>query len=250
MTPQPEFKEGPVPIVHSNKQDLLMMDECPEFDANILHVYADSDWATCPKTHCSFGGAYLQLAGGTIAYKCKFQPTIARSSTEAEFMAACNAGKMILYVHSIIWDLGIPQEAATVMHEDNDTCTAMGNAQKPTPHTRHMDIKYFLMCDLVERDLMHLERVGTKLNMADMFTKSLPQLMFYRHVDYLLGHVPPKYSLVYSYLVGTYSDAVLEKNRYVPTSFTTLITTAAARICAPVLHAYAGIPWALVLWHG
>ncbi len=35
-------------LSHSNKQDLLMTDDRPEYDANILHVYADSDWATCP----------------------------------------------------------------------------------------------------------------------------------------------------------------------------------------------------------
>ncbi len=93
MTPRPEFKEGPLPIVHSNKQDLLMTEDRPEFDANILHAYADSDWATCPKTRRSFGGTCLRLAGGTIAYKCKLQPTIAGSSTEAEFMAAYDTGK-------------------------------------------------------------------------------------------------------------------------------------------------------------
>jgi hypothetical protein len=54
-------------------------------------------------------------------------------------MAAHDTGKMILFVCSVIWDLGIPQEAATVMYEENDACTAMGNAQKPTTHTRHMD---------------------------------------------------------------------------------------------------------------
>ncbi len=48
-TPQPKFKKGPLPPVHSNKQDLLMTDDCPEYDANI-QAYADSDWATCPKT--------------------------------------------------------------------------------------------------------------------------------------------------------------------------------------------------------
>jgi hypothetical protein len=73
------------------------------------------------------------LAGGTITYKTKFQPTVAGSSTEAEFMAAYDAKKMILFVRSILWDLGIPQEAATIMYEDNDACMAMGNAQKPTP---------------------------------------------------------------------------------------------------------------------
>jgi hypothetical protein len=60
----------------------------PEYDANILHAYADSDWATCVKTRRSFGGTCICLAGGTITYKCKFEPTVAGSSTEAEFMAA------------------------------------------------------------------------------------------------------------------------------------------------------------------
>ena len=65
-------------------------------------------------------------------------------------MAACDTGKMILYVRSILWDLHIPQEAATLLYEDNDSCTAMGNAQKPTTRTQHINIKYFSLCDWVE----------------------------------------------------------------------------------------------------
>jgi hypothetical protein len=136
------------------------------------------------------------------------------------------------------------------MHEDNDACTAMGNAQKPTPRTRHVDIKYFLLCDWVKRDLMRLKQVDTKINMADMFSKSLPRLMFYRHADYLLGHVPPKYSLIYSYLIGIYSDANMDTATCVPTSYTTPITATAAKVCAPLLADYAGNPWVMVLWHG
>jgi hypothetical protein len=125
------------------------LDNRPEYDTNVLHAYADSDWATCIKTRHSFGGTCIHLAGGTIAYKCKFQPTIAGSSTEAEFMAAYDTGKMIQFVRSILGDLDIPQEAATVLYEDNDACTAMGNAQKPTPRTRHIDIKYFSICEWI-----------------------------------------------------------------------------------------------------
>ncbi len=54
---------------------------------------------------------------------------------------------MILFVRSVLWDLGVPQEAATILYEDNDACTAMANAQKPTPRTRHMDIKYFSLSE-------------------------------------------------------------------------------------------------------
>ena len=119
------------------------------------------------------------------------------SSTEAEFMAASDAGKMILFIRSILWDLDVPQQAATILYEDNDGCTAMANAQKPTSRTRHMDIRYFALCDWVEKDLMILERIHTSINEADHFTKVLERTLFYRHVDHIMGHIPPAYSACY-----------------------------------------------------
>eukprot|EP00804_Cyclotella_cryptica_P018024 CCRYP_008312-RA/>CCRYP_008312-RA protein AED:0.60 eAED:0.35 QI:0/-1/0/1/-1/0/1/0/168 len=105
---------------------------------------------------------------------------------------------MILFIRSILWDLGIPQQAATILYEDNDACTAMANAQKPTARTRHMDIRYFALADWVEHDLMVLERIHTSINLADHMTKVLDRTLFYRHVDYIMGHIPPLYSPCYS----------------------------------------------------
>jgi hypothetical protein len=63
-----------------------------------------------------------------------------------------------IFTHAVFfWDLTIPQEAATITYKDNDACTAMANAQKPTPHTWHMDIKYFALCDCVEQGLYILD---------------------------------------------------------------------------------------------
>jgi hypothetical protein len=140
------FPKGPLPTINSNKQDLILNNQ-PEHNANTLHSYADSDRATCVKTRCSFGGTVIRLAGGMIVYKSNFQPTLAGSSTEAEFMAAYDTGKMILFVCSVLWDLGIPQEDATILYKDNDACSVMGNVQKPTPRTRHMEIKYVSICE-------------------------------------------------------------------------------------------------------
>jgi hypothetical protein len=94
-------------------------------------------------------------------------------------MAACNVGQMCLFVCSILWDLDIPQEVATVAYEDNDGCTSMGNAQKPTPRTRHIDIKNFALCNWVERDLILLERIDTSINPADHLTKILTCTLFH-----------------------------------------------------------------------
>jgi hypothetical protein len=169
----------------------------PSHEALESYAYVDSDWASCTRTRRSLTGVVVKMAGGTIAYKTKFQVTVALSSTEAEFMAACDAGKMMLFIRSILWDLGIPQQAATVLYEDNDACTAMANAQKPTTRTRHMDIRYFALSEWVENDLLILERIHTAVNVADHMTKLLDRTLFYRHVDHLMGHVPPVYSPCY-----------------------------------------------------
>ena len=55
----------------------------------------------------------------------------------------------------------------------------MANAGKPTPRTRHINVRYFAICDWVERDLVILERVDTPQNLADNFTKPLSCILFY-----------------------------------------------------------------------
>ncbi len=176
--PHIEFKKCPIPCINSNKQDLLL-DDRPEYDANVLHAYADLDWATCVRTRQLFGGTCIRLSGGTIAYKLKFQPTVAGLSTEAEFIVTYDTGKMILFVRIILWDLEILQEAGTVLYDNNDACTVMGNAQKPTPHTQHIDIKYFDICEWIERDLMHMGRIDTTNNTSDHFAKGLSRAIFH-----------------------------------------------------------------------
>ena len=247
--PCPEFKEGPLPQANSNKQDLLLDMTRPKHDVHVLHAYADSDWATCVKTRCSFGGAVLRLAGGTIAYKCKFQTTVAGSSTEAEFMVAYNTGKMILFMQSVLWDLWIPQEAATVLYEDNDLCTAMGNAHKPTTRTRHLDIKYFSICKWVDRDLMLLKGINKKLNISDHLMKGLTRALFHRHTNFLLGHIPPAYSPVYTTIIGPCTDTFINIDDNVPDSFITPTCAAANRVHAPLKADYAGYPWLILLWN-
>jgi hypothetical protein len=185
-----------------------------------------------------------------VAYKTQFQPAVAGSSTEVEYMSAYYTGKIILFVHSILWDLDIPQEAATLLYEDNNTCTAMANTQKPTPCTRHMDIKYFSLSEWVECDLMLLEWIKMSINLADHFTKGLQTALFHRHADFILGHIPLAYLPVYRSIVGSYArnDKYLEI--FVPSSFTTSMTAAAARVHAPFPSDYADNPWIPILGHG
>jgi hypothetical protein len=108
--PVPCLPQPALPLLSSSQQDILSAGR-PTHVAMELHGYVDSDWATCPHTRRSLTGVCLRLAGGSIAYKAKLQPTVTQSSTEAEFMGASDFGKILLYVQSVLWDLGIPQHA-------------------------------------------------------------------------------------------------------------------------------------------
>ena len=67
----------------------------------------------------SVTGIAIKIAGGAAFYKTNFQSTIALSSTEAEFIAACEAAKVILYIRSILDEINISQDKATTLYEDN-----------------------------------------------------------------------------------------------------------------------------------
>ena len=118
---------------------------------------------------------------------------MALSSTEAEFIVACEAAKVILYVRSILDDMGVHQNEATTLFEDNQGALLMANAGQPTKRTRHMDTKHFAIQHFVDTDLLTLHRISTSDNESDAMTKNLPRTLFYRHLDYIMGKVIPDY---------------------------------------------------------
>jgi hypothetical protein len=56
-----------------------------------------------------------------------------------------------------------------------------------------MDIKKFTILEWIKRDLLIMKRIDTTLNCADVMTKQTGKNLFYRHFDYILGHVIPTY---------------------------------------------------------
>ena len=87
-------------------------------------------------------------------------------------------------------------------------CNGKSNTQKPTTQTRHMDIKYHVLCEWVEHDLLVLSCVDTLVNMSGHFTKQLGPTLFHHHVDYIMGQIPPHYIQWFRKLFGSKSWAV------------------------------------------
>lgn len=93
----------PTPILLST--DLEQFEDF--WNARQLIGSCDSTWASDQFERRSMGGVILMFAGAAIYYKTRSQPTIARSSTEAEFCNMADAGKAGLYIRWILKELRI-----------------------------------------------------------------------------------------------------------------------------------------------
>lgn len=185
----------PIPSTYRDNNYTEGVETRLDTSKDILFAATDSDHAGDVTHRRSVSGVVIKLAGGAVLYKTSYQQTIAQSSTEAEFTAAVEAAKYILYLRTLLSEIGLPQESATVLYEDNQGALLMGQAQKPTRRTRHMDTKYFGLQDWIRRDLIIMKRINTGDNYSDAMTKSLGTTLFHRHMNFIMGKIIPAYVL-------------------------------------------------------
>ena len=125
-------------------------------------------------------------------YVTHYQKAVALSSTEAEFVAASDAGKRAIYMRTLLTDLGLLQENPTQLLIDNTGAVFMVDAGAPTKRTRHVDIRYFVLLEWSESGQIKAEAISTDMNISDSMTKATGQIKFHQHVDLYMGRTPPR----------------------------------------------------------
>jgi ribosomal protein L30/L7E len=162
----------------------------PTPPSDCLTAFVDAAHAADPTTRRSITGLVVMYGGGPIAFKTKQQKAVTTSSTEAELIAAVSAAKVIRYLRSILDDLGLPQESASVMYEDNKAVLDIVNKQIPSERTRHCDIQYFALQEWRARGIVKMAYIPGIINPADQATKAVGPTLHYRHVPRSMGFYP------------------------------------------------------------
>jgi hypothetical protein len=68
--------------------------------------YCDVDWGGDLEDRRSTTGFVFMIRGGAISWSSKRQPTIALSSTKAEYMANTQATKQAIWITKLMTDIG------------------------------------------------------------------------------------------------------------------------------------------------
>ena len=114
-----------------------------------------------------------------------------RSSTEAEIIAIDDTLPTIQWAKSFLKDQGYDMD--TVIKEDNkSTILLMKNGRLSAgKRTKHLDIRYFYVKDLIDRGIVSVEHCSTMNMIADFFTKPIQGKRFQILRDIILNRNNP-----------------------------------------------------------
>lgn len=97
-----------------------------------LRAFCDSDWGKCLDTRKSVTGFCIFLGDSLISWKSKKQPTISRSSVEAEYRATTSTTCQLIWLMQVLKDFGISHTNASLLFCANDAAVKIA-----TNHTFH-----------------------------------------------------------------------------------------------------------------
>ena len=143
-----------------------------------LYAFTDVDWDGCIDDSKSTSGATFFLGGCLVSWSSKKQSSVSLSTAEAEYIAAAGCCTQILWMKQMLKDMHIQSEDPIPIFCDNTS--AISISKNPVMHskTKHIPIKYHFLREQVLSNVIKLEYVGTKEQIADIFTKPLPKCQF------------------------------------------------------------------------
>ena len=144
----------------------------------LLYGFSDCDWAGCRDTRRSTGGLCTFLGSNIISWSAKRHPTVSRSSTEAEYRTLSLTATELKWLASLLGEMGISLPDTPELFCDN--LSAVYLTANPAMHNRskHFDTDFHYVRERVALGALVVSHVPAVLQLADIFTKPLPQQPF------------------------------------------------------------------------
>jgi histone deacetylase 1/2 len=154
----------------------------------LISAFTDVDWAGNIDDRRSASGFAVFLGPNVVSWSARKQPTVSGSSTEAEYKAMANATTEVIWLESLLKELGVRLTQPPCLWCDNLGATYL--LANPVFHARekHIEIDFHFVRERVRRKQFQVRFISSKDQLADGFTKALPINKFEAFRDNLNLH--------------------------------------------------------------
>jgi hypothetical protein len=162
------------------------------FDGNTkqaMVAYADASWACDQDSGRSVTGYVVMVNGTSVSWKSQRQPTVAMSSTEAEYMALFAVTQEVIWMRRLLnqVDPSKPSQVSepTVVYQDNKSTILLASNPSQHARTKHINTKFHFVRDQVNEATIKIEYKSTEDMVADILTKAVSRVKLNKHLESL-----------------------------------------------------------------
>jgi hypothetical protein len=153
-----------------------------------LLSFVDASYASHSDRKSHYGiSIHYGASSGSIHTISKRTKVVALSSTEAEYIGLCEAAKVVAWARQFLAELGFEQNSPAVLFEDNQSAISMVNNGNDHGRTKHIDIRYHYIRDLVKSGQIDVKYLDTDNMVADTLTKALDKKKFLKFRNNIMG---------------------------------------------------------------
>ncbi|GKE64971.1 ribonuclease H-like domain-containing protein, partial [Tanacetum coccineum] len=132
----------------------------------------------CPTTRRSTSGYYVFLGNNLLSWSSKHQPTLSRSSADAEYRGVANVVAKTCCLRNLLRELHTPLSSATLVYCDNVSAIYLSCNLVQHQRTKHIEIDIHFVRNLVAAGQVRVLHVLSRYEYAYIFTKGLPSALF------------------------------------------------------------------------
>ncbi|CAN0839525.1 Retrovirus-related Pol polyprotein from transposon TNT 1-94 [Linum grandiflorum] len=145
----------------------------PASGTSDITAYANADHAGCLDTRRSTSGWCVMLGDSCVAWRCKKQDRVSKSSTEAEYRSMSDVCSEIVWLARLVQELGGTPTRPASLYADNTSAIAI--ATNPVFHdrTKHFETHVHFIRELIADGSVRLFYIRTDDQIADLLTKSV-----------------------------------------------------------------------------